>query len=452
MNSTEIRATWSLASLFALRMLGLFMILPVFAIYGQSLSGATPLLIGLAIGAYGLSQALLQVPFGFLSDRIGRKPVIYLGLTVFGVGSVIAALSHSIEGVIIGRFLQGAGAIASAVMALLADLTRDDQRSKAMAMVGASIGMSFTLALIVGPLVSGAFDLNGIFWLTAGFALLGMLVTWRLVPNVEVHRCPPLTGPVIGQFRDVFRNPELMRLNLGVMMLHMVQTAGFVVMPVLLLEHTQLDKTEHWKVYLPVLFVSFVLMLPMMIFAEKRRQIKPVFLLAIGLVLASMLMLGHWHTSLLTLVAGLFVFFWGFNLLEAMLPSLVSKIADAGFKGTSMGVYSTCQFLGAFLGGAGGGYVAGHFGPGAVYGAASALILVWLVLASSMKPPRPLQDYTLKLDALDKGGQDSLTQRLLAVSGVEEVVIIADENTAYLKVDNRRLDKEQLQEVAAAAL
>ena len=451
MNSTEIRATWSLASLFAFRMLGLFMILPVFAIYGQALEGATPVLIGLAIGAYGLSQAVLQVPFGFLSDRIGRKRVIYAGLVLFGAGSVIAAVSTSIEGVIAGRFLQGAGAISAAVMALLADLTRDEQRSKAMAMVGGGIGLSFMLALIAGPIITAAVGLAGVFWLTAVLAMVGLWLTWKVVPDAQVQHKRSSTGPVRGQFAEVLRQAGLMRLNIGVFVLHVVQTAGFVVLPVLLVEHSNLSKAEHWKVYLPVLIVSFVLMLPMMIFAEKRRQVKPVFVAAIGLVLVSMLMLGRWHESLFALVAGLFVFFWGFNLLEAMLPSLVSKQAAPGFKGTSMGVYSTCQFLGAFVGGAGGGYLAGHYGVGALYGASAALVLVWLVVALGMRPPRQLQDYTLALNALDGSGTESLTRRLLAVNGVEEVVIIAQENTAYLKVDNHRLDKEQLREVAAAA-
>lgn len=451
MNSTERRATWSLAGLFAVRMLGLFMILPVFAIYGQDLEGATPMLVGLAIGAYGLTQALLQVPFGFLSDRIGRKPVIYFGLTVFCIGSVVAALSDSIEGVIVGRFLQGAGAIASAVIALLADVTRDEERSKAMAIVGGSIGLSFVLALILGPLMAGWFELSGLFWFTALLAGCGILLTWRVVPSVEVRRVQLETGPIAGQFRDVFRNGGLMRLNVGVFVLHMVLTAGFVVMPGLLDAHTSMDKSDHWQVYLPVLFVSFVLMLPMMVFAERRGFIKQVFLLAIGLVLVAMLMLGRWHSSALALMAGLLVFFWGFNLLEAMLPSLVSKIAAAGFKGTSMGVYSTCQFLGAFVGGAGGGYLAGNFGVGAVYTAGAGMVAAWLLLAASMRAPRPLQSYTLQLQAFDEAGKESLTRQLLAVNGVEEVVIIPQEKTAYLKVDKRCLDKEQLQEVAATA-
>ena len=451
MNAVEVRATWSLASLFAFRMLGLFMVLPVFAIYGQSLEGATPALIGLAIGAYGLSQALLQVPFGFLSDRFGRKQMICFGLVLFGLGSVIAAMSQTVEGVILGRFLQGSGAISGVAIALLADLTREDQRTKAMAFMGISIGLSFTLALILGPVVTAWFDLSGIFWLTALMAVAGLWITWKVVPAPDTRHLQALTLPAWDQFAVVFRQHELLRLNAGVFVLHLVQTAGFVVMPVLLVDYAGIDKAEHWKVYLPILCASFVLMLPMMVFAERKQQVKQVFTGAILLVLAAMLLLGRWHETAFALMAGLFIFFWGFNLLEAMLPSLVSKVSAPGSKGTAMGGYSTCQFLGAFAGGAGGGYLAGAYGPTALYGAAAVLLLVWLGLALGMRPPRSLQEYRLPISPLDAARSESLTRRLLAVSGVEEVVIIPQENTAYLKVDNRRLDKEQLHEAAAAA-
>jgi MFS family permease len=451
MNATEIRATWSLASLFAFRMLGLFMVLPVFAIYGKDLSGSTPALIGLAIGIYGFSQALLQVPFGFLSDRIGRKAVILLGLALFCLGSVVAALSTSIEGVIAGRMLQGAGAIAAAVMALLSDLTRDENRTKAMAMVGASIGLSFSIALILGPVVAGLFNLEGVFWLTALLALIGMGLTLWVVPTPEVRRVQRDTRPMASQFVAVLQQTELLRLNAGVFLLHLTMTASFVVLPTLLLRHSDVGSAEHWKIYLPVLFASFVFMLPLMIVAEKKRMVKQVFLLAVGLLVASLLMLGRWHDSLTGLVLGLFVYFWAFNLLEAMLPSLVSKVASPAFRGTSMGVYSTCQFLGAFVGGAGGGMVAGFYGETAVYLLSAALVSLWLLVAAGMRQPRHLQSYTLQLQGLDFEGTAGLTERLLKVSGVEEAVVIPQENAAYLKVDNRYLDKEQLRQVAAAA-
>lgn len=451
MNATEIRATWSLASLFAFRMLGLFMVLPVFAVYGQELAGATPALIGLAIGAYGFSQAVLQVPFGFLSDRFGRKNVILAGLVLFALGSVLAALATDIYGVILGRVLQGAGAIAGAVMALLSDLTREEQRTKSMAMVGASIGMSFSLALIAGPMIAAWFDLQGVFWLTAMLAVVGMALTVWVVPDPRVQTVRD-NRPVAAQFWIVLRQPELMRLNVGVFLLHMSMTAMFVVVPSLLLEKAQVDKASHWQVYLPVLFASFVLMLPLMIAAERKQKVKQVFLCAIGLLVMSQLMLARWHDSLLSIVAGLLVFFWAFNLLESMLPSLVSKVASPALKGTSMGMFSTTQFLGAFAGGAGGGFMLGHYGASAVYGLAAGMVVVWLLVAAGMKQPRKLQDYTLHIQNIDAAATAILTKRLLGVNGVEDVVVIPQEKAAYLKVDNRCLDKEQLREAAAAAL
>lgn len=450
MNALEARATWSLASLFVFRMLGLFMVLPVFALYGQDLAGATPFLLGLALGAYGLSQALLQVPFGYLSDRVGRKPVILVGLVLFCVGSVVAALSTTITGVIIGRILQGTGAIAGPVMALLSDVTREDQRTKAMAMVGASIGLSFSLALIAGPMIAGWFNLGGVFWLTAGLAVVGMALTLWVVPN-PAH--PPARDqrPAAAQFRVVLGQVELLRLNLGVFLLHMSMTSLFVVLPMLLVERAHVEKSAHWQIYLPILFVSFVLMLPLMIAAERKRKVKQVFLTAIVLLVTALLMLANWHDSLLAIVAGLLVYFWAFNLLEAMLPSLVSKVATPALKGTSMGVYSTTQFLGAFAGGVGGGYLLGAYGVGAVFGLAAGLVALWFLAAAGMKQPRKLQDYTLPLGSIDAAESASLARRLLGVSGVEDAVVIPHERAAYLKVDNQCLDKEQLREVAAAA-
>lgn len=452
MNPLEIRATWSLASLFALRMLGLFMILPVISLDGAALAKSTPELIGLAIGAYGLTQALFQIPFGFLSDRFGRKPIIVVGLLVFMVGSIVAAQAETIFGVIAGRALQGAGAIAAAVMALLADLTRDEQRSKAMATVGASIGLSFALALVVGPLFASLFDLSGLFWLTALLALTGIAVTIWLVPAPQNQGAYRDTQLVTAHLSDVLKDKELLRLDIGVLLLHMTLTASFVVLPGWLLNNAGIVEVKHWMVYLPVLGLSFVFMVPMMIVAEKRKRVKEVFISAIFLLALSLLFLSRWHESVAQIVVGLFVFFWGFNLLEAMLPSLVSKIAAPGIKGTSMGVYSTCQFLGAFLGGVGGGCLLGNFGDVAVYVVASAMVLVWLLLAAGMKQPSNLQSFTLRLNHSEALDSTTWAQRLLGVTGVEEAVVVAEEYTAYLKVDNNKLDKEQLMQFSRAAL
>ncbi len=452
MNSIEVRATWSLASLFALRMLGLFMILPVFSIYGDTLAEATPQLIGLAIGAYGLTQAMLQIPFGFLSDRIGRKPVIIMGLVLFLIGSVVAAQAETIYGVIAGRALQGAGAIASAVMALLADLTRDEQRSKAMALVGGSIGLSFSLALIIGPIFTSMFELQGLFWLTAFLAVCGVVLTLSVVPTPQNQRVFRDTRPVVSHFIDVLKDRQLARLDLGVLLLHMTLTASFVVLPGWLLKNAGVVEVRHWLVYLPVLFLSFVFMVPMMIVAEKKRQVKKVFLTAVALLSVSLLFLSQWHDSLVAIIFGLFVFFWGFNLLEALLPSLVSKLAAPGFKGTSMGVYSTCQFLGAFLGGVGGGWVLANYGDAAVYVVASVLIALWFLAALGMKEPSHLQSFTLQLKNIEAQDSAGWVTRLMGVAGVEEAVVVAEDKTAYLKVDNQRLDKEQLMQLAEAAV
>lgn len=451
MNALEARATWSLASLFGLRMLGLFMILPVFAIYGEELAGATPQLLGIAIGAYGLSQALLQVPFGLLSDRIGRKPVIILGLVIFCIGSVVAAQSESIYGVILGRALQGAGAIASAVMALLADLTRDDQRAKAMALVGASIGLSFSLALIIGPIITGFAHLQGLFWITALLALGGVAVTIWIVPSPDKRRVFRDTRPVLDNLADVLKNPQLLRLDLGIFLLHMVLTASFVVLPTWLVEQAGIVSEHHWFIYLPVLFVSFVLMMPLMIKAEKAGKVKPVFLFAIALLAVSMLAISQWHSSLISILLGLFVFFWGFNLLEALLPSLVSKLAAPGFKGTSMGVYSTCQFMGAFVGGAGGGWLLGHYGGTSVYVVCSGLVVIWLLIALGMKQPPNLHNLTLQLNSTLELETGAWVKRFMAISGVEEAVVIAEDKMAYLKVDKSRLDQEQLLQLSQAS-
>ncbi|MAA59647.1 MAG: MFS transporter [Ketobacter sp.] len=452
MNSFEIRATWSLASLFALRMLGLFMILPVFALYGQDLEGATPALIGIAIGAYGLTQALFQIPFGLLSDRIGRKPVIIAGLLIFLLGSLVAAQAETIYGVIAGRTLQGAGAIASAIMALLTDLTRDDQRAKAMAMVGASIGMSFALALVAGPVLAGWFELRGLFLFTAVLAGFGVALTMWVVPAPDVRKIFRDTRPVVSHFSDVLRDTGLLRLDFGVFCLHMVLTASFVVLPGWLLTNADMDKNHHWMIYLPILFLSFVLMLPLMIVAEKARKIKQVFLLAVLLLGGSLFALSQWHDSLWPIAIGLFVFFWGFNLLEALLPSLVSKLAAPGFKGTSMGVYSTCQFLGAFAGGAGGGWLLGQYGDSAVYMVGAGMVAVWFLLAWSMKQPAYLQSVTLPLTQTGELDAGVWASRLMGVTGVEEAVVIEEERAAYLKVDNARLDREQLKQLSQLSM
>jgi predicted MFS family arabinose efflux permease len=446
MTSEERRAAAGLAGIFALRMLGLFLILPVFALYARELDGATPLLIGLAIGAYGLTQALLQIPFGMLSDRIGRKPVIFGGLLLFAVGSVVAALSDGIVGVIVGRVLQGSGAIAAAVMALSADLTREEVRTRAMAAIGMSIGTAFALALVLGPALAHWFGLDGIFWATALLAAGGILILAVVVPdptNTRIHRD---AEPVANQFGGVLRQPELLRLDYGMFTLHMLMTSLFLVVPIYMIEQG-LPAGRHWTLYLPVLGLSVAAMIPFIVQAEGRGRAKPVLLGSVLSLAFALLGLFAWGDSILSIAGFLLIFFTAVNLLEAVLPSLVAKVAPAEAKGTAMGVFSSSQFAGAFLGGLAGGWVHQQWGQGGVliFGAAAAL--VWLLVALPMRRPGQVSSRVIRIPG--GGHAADLQHRLLQIRGVEEAVVVAEDGLAYLKVDNRRLDWARLQTLSA---
>jgi MFS family permease len=447
LSRTEGRAALSLAAIFALRMLGLFMIYPVFAVYAKQLSGATAATIGLALGIYGLAQAILQIPFGTLSDRIGRKPVIAAGLVLFAIGSVVAALSHSIGGVILGRALQGAGAVGSTILALTADLTREENRTKAMAVVGMTIGISFALAVVVGPLLSGWVGVPGIFWLTAVLALAGIAVLYGLVPQPRLILRHRDAEAVPALFKRVLTNGELLRLDFGIFAQHAILTATFLALPPALKQVGGLAGTQ-WLFYLPILAVAFLLMTPFIIIGEKYRKMKPVFIGAVAAVSAGQLSLLIWHANLWAIGVALLVFFAAFSLLEATLPSLISKVAPAAGKGTAMGVYSSAQFLGIFVGGALGGWLQGLFAPNgleAIFALTIALAVIWLFVAVTMPAPRHLAGRLVQLPRPQTNADDArFRERLLAIAGVPEAVVVADEGVVYLKVDNRELDTAAL--------
>ncbi|NDW15907.1 MFS transporter [Alteromonas genovensis] len=455
MNALELRAALALASVYVLRMLGLFMVMPVLAVAAMDYPDYSPLLVGLAVGGYGLTQAALQIPMGMMSDKWGRKPVILLGLSVFAVGSFVAANADTMAWMIVGRILQGAGAIAGAIMALATDVSRESQRAKVLAIIGIAIGFSFYLAVIIGPLIANHYGLAGVFAVTGLLAVLCMpLIKW-VVPNSE-----PLSSgdtlPQKGQLRHLMFSPQLWRLNVSVLVLHMLITLLFVQLPVTL---TNFDMTlsEHWRMYLPVLGVSILGLIVMMGIARGRT---PKWLLLLGVVLmgSAFLALGVNGNSWWLTAAAVILFFTGFNYLEANFPALVSSIAPAGQKGTAMGIYASFQFFGAFLGGMVSGVVTDIWSPNVAYLVGAFSTLLWILVISGLKEVSPVKRVMLNglradvlLDANkqpDSTKQQALEEALLAVPGVLEVTLNADNGAAYLKV-NRDFDAVKARAVLA---
>jgi len=444
MTALEKRATLSLSSIYALRMLGLFMILPVLSLFAEQMEGATPVLIGLAISVYGLTQAILQIPFGLLSDRFGRKKIIIIGLILFSAGSIVAAVSTTIYGVLIGRAIQGSGAIAAAIMALVADLTQEVHRTKAMATIGASIGVSFGVAITLGPILAAYVGISGIFWLTGILSILAILVVLFIVPSPKksiVHRDAEL---VPGQFFKVLRNPDLLRLDYGIFVLHLCLTASFVVLP-LLIRDAGLVPEDHWLVYLPILITSMAVIVPFVIIAEKKRKMKGVFIGAIITLMLANIGLFMFFNNLWGLIGFLWLFFCGFNLLEATLPSLISKTAPGDLKGTAMGAYSSSQFMGAFIGGAAGGWLYGEMGVETVFLLSAIAAGSWVIVALFMNPPKYLANMLISLDNIATEQGEQFVTDLLDIAGIEEVKLHFEESVAYLKVDNKILQKDELQ-------
>lgn len=378
----ERKAVFSLASIFSLRMFGLFMLLPVLAVYADELSGTTPLLLGLALGVYGLTQAMFQIPFGMLSDRIDRKKVITCGLVIFAVGSIIAALSDSIQWLIIGRAVQGAGAISAAVLALNTDLTRNEQRTKSMAIIGISIGFTFLMSLILAPVLQNIIGVDGLFWMTAVLAIMAILVLYKVVPAAVPTAERNKHTPIWSQIEGALKNRQLMQFNVGILILHLVLTALFLVLPNLLITQSGLSLSEHWKLYTPILLVSVLGMMPFVMASSRPKFANIAYRAAIFLLLVSLiaLVIGQ-NYSLIWLLVSVTLFFSAFNALESLLPSLVSQLAPANSKGTAIGIYNTFQFFGIFLGGLVGGWIFGKQGVIGVFVLCSVVVFGWLLVS-----------------------------------------------------------------------
>ncbi len=440
MTPTELRATLSLASIYGLRMLGMFLILPIFAIYASTLPDKpSGFMVGLALGAYGLTQALLQLPFGMASDKYGRKPMIYLGLGIFAVGSMVAALAMNIEGVIIGRAIQGAGAVSAVVTALVADLTRDEHRTKAMATIGGTIGIAFAISLVAGPILNEWIGVPGIFFLTGILTLAAIAVVRFVVPDPVLSYYHSDASAAPEKLKDVLKNTQLLRLNYGIFALHAAQMAMFVVVPFAINQTSAMDVNQHWKIYLPVVMAAFVLMVPAIIYGEKQSKMKQVFVSAIAVMLLAQIMFAVSISHFWGIVASLTIYFIAFNLLEASLPSLISKIAPAAAKGTAMGVYNTSQSLGIFVGGALGGYLSHVYGFSSVFIFCGMMMLLWLLFASSMQAPLAVRTkmYTMDEAADDMSADQAgaIRVKLLELAGVVEAAVLPQERTVILKLD-----------------
>ncbi|KTD19167.1 major facilitator family transporter [Legionella lansingensis] len=447
MKYSWLKTVFPIATIFSFRMLGLFMLIPVFTVFATQLEGATPTLMGLALGSYGLTQGLLQMPFGMLSDRFGRKPILTLGLLFFALGSLLGALSHSIYMMIFARILQGTGAIGSVLIALLADLTPDEQRTKAMAVIGMTIGLSFSLAMILSPALTSLFGLPGIFYLTTLLALLGLLLLHLVIPtpSKQCFHVDSEANPSL--FKSVIGNKHLQRLNAGICLQHFILTATFYAIPILLQQQIkQGHLNQQWHFYLPLMLCSFVFMIPFILLAEKKHLIKQIFIIAVFLTTIVQFFLAFFSQYWLSLWPLMFIYFIAFNILEATLPSLVSKQADPNTKGTALGIYSSSQFLGIFLGGASAGLLYQFNGNAAIFFANAFLALCWLAIALFMKPDVYLSTLILPYSKNIKDISE-LAGRLKTLAGVKELNIAHTEGVIYLQVD-----KASYQEGSAAKL
>ena len=446
MNRIELQAALSLAAVYVLRMLGLFMVMPVLALLAVDYDHYSPLWVGIAIGGYGLTQAILQIPMGVMSDRFGRKPVILAGLLVFALGSVVAAMADSMLWLVVGRLLQGAGAIAGAVMALAADVSREDQRAKVMAIIGVAIGFSFYMSLLLGPAIAGLHGLAGVFGVTAVLAVACIPLVWWGVPAPKQHAPSGDTLPARADVLRLAKHVDLLRLSISVAVLHMLITLLFTQLPRLLADQN-MTLDQHWQVYLPVLLASVAGMAVMMAMTRKWGQ-KALLVLSVVMLAVALAGLSQFAHQFVGLVVFVWLFFTGFNYLEANFPAMVSSLAPAGKKGSAMGIFASFQFAGAFAGGAISGLISEFFLPHLVLVAGSLLCLLWLVLLRNMRGTEALKRYTLAVN-LSRQTLDEVRQKLAQLDGVRDITIEPGLSVAYLKVDSREFKLREAKTLAS---
>ncbi|VFP82189.1 MFS transporter [Candidatus Erwinia haradaeae] len=445
MSRIELRATWGLSTVFFLRMLGMCIVLPILTVYGMQIPKASETLIGLAIGIYGATQAIFQIPFGILSDRFGRKPLIIIGLLLFTAGSLVAAITESIWGIILGRALQGSGAISSVIMALLSDLTSEQNYTKAITFIGMGFGITFSIAIIIGPVIANILNIHALFSITALLAIIAIMITVIIVPSSSIQILNRDVVTVRSGIKTIITNKHLIKLNLSIFFLHVLLMSNFISLPTQF-SLSGFPSKDHWKIYLCTIFISFVTTIPSVLYAEVNKKMKSVVISCTILMLSSEILLWHSDHVFYKLFMGLQIFFISFNIMEAILPSLINKECPAGFKGTAMGLYSTSQFLGVAIGGSVNGWLLDHFGVNHVFLFGSLLSLTWLLLTMNMREPPYLSSLRLTLSS-SSINMVKLEKSLRAHQGVFDVLLLPKEKNIYIKIDNKIASRSSIEKI-----